>query len=161
MNDLERFKAICHFEQPDYIPIFGFGGAPGMSHGAMTKTHTRLVEGGMPGWVDGSHSLSARASSESWQRYWGTTGALSAGFTPAEPGGPGIKSEKRTEGQWEVIESETGALTRQVIDNDVTYAMPEFIRYHVTDRQSWEFYRDRTAPGPRWSADRIDEACQK
>ena len=161
MNELERFKAICHFEKPDYVPIFGFAGAPGMSNGAMDKTHRRLIEGGMPEWVDGSHRLGGRVSSETWRRYWGTTGPQYLGFTPSDPGGPGIKSEKRIEGEWEIIESETGALTRQVIENDITYSMPEYIRYHVTDRKSWEFYRDRTAPGPRWSAERIDEACRQ
>lgn len=161
MNHLERFKAICHFEQPDYVPIFGFAGAPGMSHGAMRKTHERLVEGGMPEWVDGCQSLERPASSETWQRYWGTTGPLYLDFFPADPGGPGIKTEKRIQGEWEIVESETGALTRQVIDNDVTYSMPEFLIYDVRDRASWEFYRDRTAPGPRWSADRIEEACRR
>ena len=143
------------------MPIFGFRGAPGMSHGAMRKTHERLVETGMPDWVDGCFSLATGGTSETWQRYWGTTGPLYVDFYPADAGGPGIKSERRIEGEWEIIEAETGALTRQVIDNDVTYSMPEFIRYHVTDRASWEFYRDRTAPGPAWSAERIDEACRK
>ena len=26
MNHIERFKAICAGEKPDYVPIFGFGG---------------------------------------------------------------------------------------------------------------------------------------
>ena len=34
MNDKERFLAIARFEKPDYVPIFGFAGAPGMSGGA-------------------------------------------------------------------------------------------------------------------------------
>ena len=160
MNHLERFKAICHFEKPDYVPIFGFSGAPGMSRGAMRKTHERLVEQGMPSWVDGCHSLERGDSTETWQRYWGTTGSIDLNFFPANPGGEGIKMEKRIEGEWEILEWESGALTRQVIDNDVTYSMPEFIRYPVRDRKSWEFYRDRTAPGPRWSSARIEEACR-
>ena len=161
MTHLERFKAVCHFEQPDYVPIFGFAGAPGMSHGAMRKTHERLVETGMPDWVDGCMSLSHRGSSETWQKYWGTTGPVYLDFHPSDKGGPGIASETRVEGDREVIEYETGALTRQVIDNDVTYAMPEYVRYHIRDRASWEFYRDRTAGGPMWSADRIEEACRR
>ena len=161
MSPIERFKAVCHFEEPDYVPIFGFAGAPGMSHGAMRKTHERLVRTGMPDWVDGCHSLSRRTSTETWHRYWGTTGPMGLGFFPAEPGGPGIRSEKRIEGDREIIEYETGALTSQVIDNDVTYSMPEFIRYHVTDRASWEFYRERTRAGTRWSAERIEEACRR
>ena len=160
MNELERFKTICHFEQPDYVPIFGFSGAPGMSNGCMRKTHERLVATGMPDWVDGSHSLTHGGTSETWRQYWGTTGPMYCGVHPADPGGPGIQSESRIEGDREIIEYETGALTSQVIDNDVTYSMPEFLRYHVTDRASWEFYRDRTAPGPRWSSERIEEACR-
>ena len=160
MAPIERFKAVCHFEKPDYVPIFGLHGAPGMSHGAMRKTHERLVETGMPDRVDGCHSLSKRGSTETWHRYWGTTGPIFLNFFPSDLGGPGIKSERRIEGDREIIEYETGALTSQVIENDVTYAMPEFIRYHVTDRKSWEFYRDRTARGPVWSAERIDEASR-
>jgi hypothetical protein len=161
MTHLERFQAICHFEQPDYVPIFGFHGAPGMAHGCLRPTHERLVAQGMPDWVDGSLALGEAWSTETWQRYWGTTGAIFLDFFPADPGGPGIKSEMRIEGEWEIIECETGALTRQVINNAAEYSMPEFIRYDVTDRKSWEFYRERTAPGPRWSAEPIEEACRK
>ena len=57
MNNIERFKAICNSEKPDYVPIFGFPGSPGMAGGCMRKTHERLVEGGMPEWVDGCHAL--------------------------------------------------------------------------------------------------------
>ena len=38
MNDLERFVAVARGEKPDYIPIFGFGGAPGVSWGAQSTT---------------------------------------------------------------------------------------------------------------------------
>jgi len=160
MNDLERFKAVVHFEKPDYIPIFGFPGAPGVSLGAMAKTHRRLVETGMPEWVDGCHSLNKRDKTDKWCKYWGTTGPLEIDFFPGEPP-RGIKTEKRIEGEWEIIESETGALTRQVIDNDITYSMPEFIVYDVRDRKSWEFYRDRMTPGPLWPADKIEKECQR
>ena len=34
MTDRERFLAVARGQQPDYIPIFGFPGAPGMSGGA-------------------------------------------------------------------------------------------------------------------------------
>jgi hypothetical protein len=160
MNDLERFKAVCRGQEPDYVPIFGFFGAPGMSGGAMAKTHRRLVETGMPEWVDGCHSLSAPGSNESWSRYWGTTQPIGIDFFPAEPA-RGFKTEKRIEGEWEIIESETGAVTRQVIDNDVTYIMPEFIVHPVRDRASWEFYRERVTPGPLWPAGRIEEQCRR
>ena len=47
MNELERFKAVVHFEKPDYFPIFGFGVGSSLSAGCMKKTHDRLVEMGM------------------------------------------------------------------------------------------------------------------
>jgi hypothetical protein len=54
MNDRERFVAICRGEEPDYVPLFGFPGAPGMSGRPLKWTHRRLVETGMPAWVGGS-----------------------------------------------------------------------------------------------------------
>ena len=48
MNDRERFVAIARGQTPDFTPIFGFPGAPGMSHGCLRPTHERLVAGGMP-----------------------------------------------------------------------------------------------------------------
>jgi len=162
LNDIERFKAIVDGQQPDYVPIFGFPGAPGVSHGAMAKTHERLVATGMPDWVDGCAGYDGRPwVSETWHRYWGTTGPIGIDFFPAEPSGKGLKSTTRIEDGMEIIECETGALTRQVIDNAVTYSMPEFISFHVRDRASWEFYKERTTPGPVWSTDRIDEAARK
>ena len=160
MNDLERFKAICHGEACDYVPIFGFPGAPGMSGGAMAKTHRRLVETGMPEWVDGCHRLGGAASTETWCRYWGTTQPIGIDFFPAEPA-RGFKTERRTEGEWEIIESESGELTRQLVDNDITYSMPEFIVYPVRDRASWEFYRDRATPGPLWPGQRMEQECRR
>ena len=159
MNDLERFKAIVHFEKPDYVPIFGFSGAPGMSGGACSAlAHKRLVEGGMPEWVDGIRGFGQQYTTDKWCRYWGTTGPLYLDFFPAEPA-KGIKSERCVEGEYEIIEYETGAITRQVIDNDITYSMPEFEIYPVRDRKSWDFYRDRITPGSLWSSDKIDREC--
>ena len=103
MNDLERFKAICNFEKPDYVPIFGFPGSPGMSGGCMRKTWERLVDGGMPDWVDGCLSLGGKRSVEKWERYWGTTSPLMVDFFPGEPP-RGVKTEKSIEGEWQVIE---------------------------------------------------------
>jgi uroporphyrinogen-III decarboxylase len=160
MTHRERFVAVARGEESDYIPIFGFPGAPGMAGGCMQKTYEQLVATGMPD-VGGSMKLgSPRSDVEGWWRYWGTTGPISPGFSPAEPP-RGVKSEKRIEGDWEIIEWETGAVTRQVIDNDVTYSMPEFRTYHVRDRASWKFYRDRMTPGSLWSTERIDEAARR
>lgn len=167
MNDLERFKAVVHFEKPDYVPIFAFSGAPGMSWGAMAKTHQRLVETGMPEWVDGCHSSNGKYTTDKWCQYWGTTGPIyldredtTDRLFPGEPP-QGIKLERRVKDGFEIIEFETGAVTRQVIDNDITYSMPEFVTYDVRDRKSWEFYRDRMTPGSLWPADKIEKECRR
>jgi len=160
MNDRERFKAMAHFQTVDYVPIFGFFGSPGMSLGCMRLTHERLVATGMPphvgGILDVGYELKDR---ESWCRYWGTAGGIGADFALAW-GEEGIKATSRIEGDFVIIESEDGALTRQVIDNDVTYSMPEFIRFPVRDRASWEFYRKRTAPREFMSREEMEERCR-
>ncbi len=76
-----------------------------------------------------------------WQKYWGTASPLMLDFYPAEPA-QGIAFEKRIEEGFEIIEYESGARTRQVLDNDITYSMPDFQVYPVRDRASWKFYRD-------------------
>ena len=157
MNALERFKAVAHFEKPDYVPIFGFPGAPGMSGGCMKLTHDRLVETGMPAHVGGSGSLTrGRTDVESWYRYWGTTGPMGIDFGLAW-GAEGFKTSRRLEGGFEIIESENGEITRQVVDNDITYIMPEFVRYPVRDRASWDFYRERTTPREFMSREEMEE----
>ena len=110
MNDLERFLAVAGFGKPDYVPIFGFPGAPGMSRGCMRGAHERLVEGGMPERVE-------FGDVDAWKRYWGTTDPVAIDFKLGR-GEKGFKTESRIEGEFEIIESENGAVTRQVIDND-------------------------------------------
>jgi hypothetical protein len=159
MNDRERFAAVVRGEPCDYVPIFGFHGAPGVAAGCMRKTYDRLRATGMPD-VGGCWDLDGKPRNlEGWYRYWGTTGPIDPGFFPADPP-RGIASERRAVDGFEIIEYESGARTRQVIDNDITYSMPDFQVYHVRDRDSWEFYRDRMSPGPRWSAGRIETACR-
>jgi len=146
MNERERFAAVADFEEPDYVPIFAFGGAPGMSGGCMKKTHHRLVETGMPAHVRGVWRLDEGIEGvESWRRYWGTSGPIGPGFSMAW-GEEGFKRSRRIENGFEIIESESGAVVRQVIDNNITYSMPDFIRFAVRDRESWEFYKERNMP---------------
>lgn len=161
MTRLECFKAVCAGERPDYVPIFGLPGSPGVSEGCMAKTHQRLVATGMPGWVDGCFSLGGPRTNDKWSRYWGTLVCEPIHVAPYEQVGPGIKSTRRVEGEYEVIEYETGAVTRQLLDNAVTYAMPHFVRRHVRDRESWELYKKLSpAPGRQWSKEKIDEFCR-
>ena len=140
MTDRERFLAVCQGDQPDYVPIFSFPGAPGMGYFGMGEMLDALLATGMPAWVGAGDDPDI-----SWDRYWGTTGPAFPSFGLALPG-PGLECEVRREGEWEVHEWETGARTRQVVDNDNVYSMPEFQRHHVRGRRSWEFYRERTAP---------------
>jgi uroporphyrinogen decarboxylase len=161
MNDLERFKAIINFEKPDYVPVFGFPGAPGVSAGCMVLTHRHLVEQGMPADVGGFYNEKGLNEVESWEKYWGTTVPLCPDFFPLYSTGNKIRIEKRMEGNYEILEYETGAVIRQVVDNDITYSMPEFRSFHVRDRKSWEFYRDKTLPGKRPDAERIKQECAK
>jgi len=159
MNHIERFKAVCSGQEPDYVPIFGIPGAPGMSGGCMAGTHAQLVRTGMPAWVDGCQSLGKRDTLDAWERYWGTTGPIGIDFFPGEYG-DGIRETRRVENGFEIVEHESGAITRQVLDNDITYSMPEFVRYHVRDRESWAFYRQRTTPARPWRSQQIEEACK-
>jgi hypothetical protein len=157
MTDRERFKAIVNFERPDYVPIFSFPGAPGMGNGCMEPTRKQLIEQGMPEWVGAEYRPYQSESLWSWQRYWGTTGPVFAPGSTAIPG-PGIKCEMRIEDGFEIIECETGARTRQVINNDNTYIMPDFQSFHVRDRKSWEFYRERTEPRGMITSENVDVA---
>ena len=161
MDNRERFIAICRGEEPDYTPIFGFPGAPGMSGGCMARTHERLVQAGMPAHVGGCASLvTGNPEVESWYHYWGTTGPIGLDFSLAW-GEQGFESSTHIENGYEVIESENGSLTRQVVDNDVTYSMPEFIRYPVRDRASWEFYKEKTEPRCFMSRDQMEANCRR
>ena len=83
MNDLERFKAHCRGQPIDYVPIFGFAGAPGMSGGAMAKTYDRLVDTGMPEDIGGGTWLSQRRPLDGWHRYWGVTQAIDVDSPPS------------------------------------------------------------------------------
>jgi hypothetical protein len=160
VTELERFQAIVHFEEPDYIPIFGFPGAPGMSRGCMKKTHDNLVATGMPAEVGGVGAPGSREAVDSWKEYWGTEDPLTLDFGLAK-GAQGFKTTSRIEGEFEIIESENGSVTRQVIDNSATYSMPDFITFPVRDRESWEFYKERMTPTGKMDADEMEENCKR
>lgn len=161
MTDRERFLAVAGGQTPDYIPIFGFPGAPGMARGAMLKTHARLVATGMPATVGGHYGKGHRCGdAESWYKYWGTTGPMELDFGIAS-GAQGFKTTARIEGEFEIVVSESGAITRQVIDNDITYSMPDFVRFPVRDRESWEFFRQRTTPTQYKTPEELDARCRR
>ena len=77
LNDRERFLAVALKQEPDYIPIFGFPGAPGMSRGCQKPAHQRLFATGMPLCV----TKGQKDDVENWYRYWGTTGPATLDFS--------------------------------------------------------------------------------
>lgn len=160
LTDRERFLAVALGQEPDYIPIFGFPGAPGMSWGCLRTVHERLVATGMPAHVGGSYENWAVRDAESWFRYWGTTGPIGLDFAMAW-GAEGIRTTRREEDGFVIVEGEDGSVTREVIDNADTYSMPEFRVYPVRDRASWEFYRSRTTPRQYLSREDMEANCRR
>lgn len=154
MNDRERFKALVRFESADYVPIFGFPGAAGVSRSYWTAIRNRLVATGMPAQVGGQNEEDCA----SWNRYWGTTGPLLCRID-LRCGVRGFEEKRRVERGFEIVESESGEITRQIIDNDNTYSMPEFIIYPVRDRASWRFYQERMTPAGGMLAAEFEATC--
>jgi hypothetical protein len=159
MNQRERFIAVAKGETADYIPIFGFPGAAGMSAGALKWTHLHLVEQGMPSWVGGCYDNWECLDAASWHRYWGAAEPIRLDFSLAV-GARGISHTTRIEDGFEVVEYESGAIERQVLDNANHYAMPEFVRYPVRDRASWEFWRNRMTPSSKMPQAEMEARCR-
>jgi len=143
MTELERFLAVVRFEKPDYWPLINAAGLGYVHKGGLIK----LYGEGLPERV---------SDLEAWLTYWGQCGFEDLAAIGRDA--PGIKSESWVEGEYEFIRRETGSLTRQVIDNDVAYCMPEFIEFDVRDRASWERFRDLSMP--RAKADVEEQAAQ-
>ena len=88
MNDLERFRAVCCGEKPDFVPIIGLPGASGLAFGgAWGEVYDRLIKTGMPRWVKGWNSRTQwdKDAAEPWSRFWGTLTPLNVDFWPGEP----------------------------------------------------------------------------
>jgi len=156
MNDRERFISVAVKQEPDYIPIFGFPGAPGMSRGCQKPAHQRLWDTGMPSCV----TKGQKDDIENWYRYWGTTGPVTLDFSLAW-GAEGIKNKSREENGYIIIEGEDGSVTREVKDNPDTYSMPEFRVYPVRDRDSWEFYKTHTSLRLFMSREEMEQNCRR
>ena len=134
MTELERFLAVARFEEPDYWPLINASGLGYVHKGGLQKLHRE----GLPEKVD---------SFEAWLVYWGQCGFDAVDSLGCDA--PGIASEAWVEGEFEYVRRETGALTKQVLNNATTYSMPEFIEFDVRDRASWETFRDLSTPGKK------------
>ena len=71
-------------------------------------------------------------------------------------GAPGIRKVRRIEGDYEIEEAETGAVTRTHKDNVRKYSMPDFQQYDIRDRDSWIVFRDLTTPTAK-ATEKLDE----
>lgn len=134
-----------------------------MSRGAMQKTHERLVDTGMSAEVGGASKLygdSESARVNSWKDFWGTTDPIDLDFGIAG-GAKGFKWKERFEGQYRIAECENGQIIRELIDNDITYSMPEHIAYPVRDRESWEFYKERATNVRTMSDEDMEANCRR
>ena len=143
VTQLERFLAVVHFDRPDYWPLINVGGLGYVHRGGLLRLHRE----GLPEHV---------RDLESWLTYWGQCGL--DGVNGLGRDAPGIKRETWIEDEFEFIRSETGALTRQVLNNDIMYSMPEFIEFDVRDRASWARLRDLSSP--RGKADVEEQAAR-
>ena len=143
MTQLERFLAVVRFERPDYWPLINAAGLGWIHLSGLRKLHRE----GLPEEVD---------DLETWLTYWGQCGFEDVAGIGVDL--PGIRQERWIEGEFEYVRNDTGALTRQVIDNDLVYSMPEFIEFDVRDRDSWEQFRDRMTP--RRKADVAEQASR-
>jgi len=103
MTPRERFLAVVRNEPVDYVPIFGFGGAPGMSLGCMKHTHDNLIATGMPEDIGGCMDNWSLRDAEGWQRYWGTTTCANVDFGLAG-GAQWFKNDVRVEDGYEIHE---------------------------------------------------------
>ncbi|MFC1525962.1 hypothetical protein ACFL6X_04025 [Candidatus Latescibacterota bacterium] len=131
MTELERFLAVVRFGEPDYWPLINASGLGYVHEGGLRKLHTE----GLPPEVN---------DLETWLTYWGQCGFESVADLGRDA--PGVQQESWVEGEFEFIRRETGALTRQVVDNQLVYSMPEFIDFDVRDRASWETFRGLSTP---------------
>ncbi|HBO43808.1 MAG TPA: hypothetical protein DD670_07730 [Planctomycetaceae bacterium] len=162
MNHIERFRAVCRGDAVDYVPVLGLPGASGVAFGgAWGDVYRRLIETGMPNSVEGWTETNAFLPEASlpWSEYWGTLSPISASFWACDQPGR-VRHVKKVRNGYELIEYETGAVTRQVLNNDDAYSMPSFESHHVRDRQSWDHYKRCMSPSPPWSADKVVEACR-
>ncbi len=145
MTDRERFLSVVRFEKPDHWPLINMDGLGFVHSGGLPKLHAE----GLPERVN---------DLESWIAYWGQSTIDLAPNVGRDA--PGVKSERRIEDEFEYIRYETGALTRQVVNNETTYSMPEFVAFDVRDRASWKKFRDLKTPRAKADveefADRFD-----
>lgn len=135
MNARERFLAVVHFKEPDYVPILSCNAINGPNMYTVGVWHRTQ---GFPRWVD---------SPEKWDQFWGMTRITI--WCPSGHGEPMPEPEVlRRDDTYETLRYADGRVVRQRIGQTATnfYGMPEFIKYPCRNRDDWEAYRDRWVP---------------
>ena len=51
MNDLERFKAVCRGEKPDFVPVIGLPGESGLEKEVINQGNENMIESEVMGKV--------------------------------------------------------------------------------------------------------------
>lgn len=118
MTTRERFLAVVNFEQPDYVPYWYAPGI-GIAHRETVARWQR--EEGYPSDYD------------SLVEFWGAEGyytvSLHTGFVPP------FEIERIDLGDGYVLIRQYKAQTRERIDNEDRYMMPQFQTYMFEDRR--------------------------
>lgn len=160
MTQRERFLAVVNGEKPDYYPIFGIDEAPGFSGGVMRQGYDNLLKTGMPDiggvWEEDGNCI----NQQGWRDFWGVCGPVDVNEFPGDAPEP-LKWETRIVGDFEIVTCETGACQKQVKKNSITYSMPEFVSYHVQDRESWEYYKSRRTASNPYSKEKLESMVKK
>ncbi len=121
MTTRERFLAVVNFERPDYVPYWYAPGI-GIAHRETVARWQR--EEGYPSDFD------------SLVEFWGAEGyytiGLHTGFVPP------FEIERIDLGDGYVLIRQYKAQTRERIDNEDRYMMPQFQTYMFEDRRDWE-----------------------
>ena len=148
MNQLERFTAVVRFERPDVWPLLNVIGLGFIHDAGLDSLHAQ----GLPEQV---------RDLDTWCLFFGQQAFDHLGDIGV--GAPGIRKSRRVEGDYEIEETETGAITRTHIDNTRKYSMPDFQRYDVRDWDSWRVFRNLTAPtaGATEHLDALDDCYRE
>lgn len=125
---------MVRFEEPDIWPLLNVQGLGFIHQAGLDSLHAQ----GLPEQV---------RDLDTWCLFFGQQAFDRVGGIGT--GAPGIRRVRRTEGEYDIEEAETGAVTRTHRDNVRKYSMPDFQRYDVRDRESWIIFRDLITPTAR------------
>jgi hypothetical protein len=149
MNSRERIKAVIHFRKPDRLPWFEmFTDSPILNWFREGLLADEIIKTEWVMWNRTGNILlnDDVVSSLDANAYFGIDNILSL-MVPIDVGPlPRFKARVtgETERYWEMI-AETGAVARR-LKKTSRYNMPMYVRFPVSDRESWQNYKKRLNP---------------